>query len=77
VLKALAKLPKGDRARADQRISALANNPHPFGCVKLSGQPGLWRISVGDWRIIYQIQDERLIVLVLNIGHRRDVYRGL
>jgi mRNA interferase RelE/StbE len=77
VLKALAKLPKADRIRADQRISALVNNPRPIGCVKLSGHPGLWRIRVGDWRIVYQIQDEQLIVLVLNVGHRREVYRGM
>jgi len=77
VLKALAKLPKADRARADERISALASNPRPPGCVKLSGHSGLWRIRVGDWRIVYQIQDELLIVLVLSVGHRREIYRGL
>lgn len=52
-VKATAGLPKADRARVDERIAALAENPRPTGCVKPSGQGDLWRIRVGDWRVVY------------------------
>jgi len=48
----------------------------PFGCLKLAGEPDLYRIRVGQYRIIYQVQDETLTVLVLSIRHRREIYRG-
>ena len=76
--KALAKLPKPDRIRVDQHILALTGNPRPSGAIPLKGGgKGLWRVRVGDWRIVYQIQDDLLIVLVINVAHRREVYRGL
>jgi mRNA interferase RelE/StbE len=75
--KALAKLPKADQARVDQQVLALADNPRPTGCLKLSGPSGLWRIRVGDYRVVYEIRDKELIVLVVSIAHRREVYRGL
>ena len=75
--KSLATLPKADQARVDRHIIALAENPRPPGCVKLSGLSDLWRIRVGDYRVVYQIQDRKLIVVVVTIAHRRDVYRGL
>jgi len=53
----------------------LANNPRPFGSDKLAGPEELYRVRVGDYRIVYQIQDEALLVLVVKIGHRREVYR--
>ena len=75
---ALERLPKGDRERVDQKISSLAQEPRPSGAIPLKGGgKGLWRIRVGDWRIIYQIRDEELIVLVVTIANRREVYRGL
>jgi len=58
-------------------VQALADNPRPPGCVKLSGASGLWRIRAGVYRIIYQIQDERLLIAVMRVGHRRDVYRDM
>lgn len=61
--------------RLDPAILALADNPRPPGCLKLSGPDSLWRIRVGDYRIVYQIQDEVLLVLVVNVGHRREIYR--
>ena len=61
--------------RLDPAILALANNPRPPGCLKLSGSDSLWRIRVGDYRIVYQIQDDALLVLVVNLGHRREIYR--
>ena len=56
-------------------MDALAANPRPKGVKKLSGPDDLYRIRVGDYRIVYQIHDDRLIVLVVRIGHRKDVYR--
>lgn len=68
------KLSTQDRQRLKPKIDALAIDPRPSGVVKLSGDD-LYRIRVGDYRIIYSIQDNRLLVLVVKIGHRRDVYR--
>ncbi len=56
-------------------MDGLAVNPRPKGVKKLSGLDDLYRIRVGDYRIVYQIHDDRLIVLVVRIGHRKDVYR--
>ena len=70
-------LPRHDQERIITKAMALADNPRPTGCVKLSGASGLWRIRSGIYRIIYQIQDTRRLILVVKVGHRRDVYRGL
>ena len=56
-------------------IDNLAQNARPSSCVKLAGEPDLYRIRVGDYRVVYQVNDMRLTLLVLSIGHRRDVYR--
>ncbi len=53
----------------------LAENARPPGGVKLAGEPDLYRIRVGDYRIVYQVRNQALTVLVVSIGHRRDVYR--
>ena len=53
----------------------LAENPRPTGCLKMTGPEGFYRVRVGGYRIIYQILDDRLLVLVVDIGHRRDIYR--
>lgn len=71
------KLPKDNRQRIGQHIEALADDPRPSGCVKLSGMGCLWRIRVGDYRILYSIQDVPMVVAITKIGHRREVYRGL
>jgi mRNA interferase RelE/StbE len=57
------------------RIDALANEPRPRGAKKLQGSDGLWRIRVSDYRIVYEIRDRLLVVLIVRVGHRRDVYR--
>jgi mRNA interferase RelE/StbE len=62
-------------ARLLPRIEALANNPRPYGCCKIKGGKNLWRIRVGDYRIVYGIDDSQRAVDVIAIGHRRDVYR--
>ncbi len=63
------------RRRLRPRIDALAENPRPHGVETLKGEKGLHRIRAGDYRIIYQIRDEVLVVLIVRIGHRREVYR--
>jgi mRNA interferase RelE/StbE len=66
--------PKKDRQRIVGRISKLADNPRPPGCEKLSGQEK-YRIRQGRYRIVYSIEDQDLIVYVVKVGHRKDVYR--
>ena len=56
-------------------IQALADNPRPPGVVKMAGAENQWRVHMGDWRIIYAIFDRELIVLVVKLGHRREIYR--
>ncbi len=73
--KQLLALPLKDRVRVARKIDALADNPFPPGMKKLEATPVAWRIRVGDYRVIYEVQGQRLTVLVLRIGHRRDVYR--
>ena len=60
--------------RMIQALRGLADNSRPHGVKKLKGYRDYWRIRVGDYRIIYTIQDDRLIVTVIRIGNRRDVY---
>jgi mRNA interferase RelE/StbE len=71
----LAALDKPVQRRVAARIDALAENPRPAGVTKLQGEANAWRIRVGDYRILYTIEDRRLVVLVIKIGHRREVYR--
>ena len=71
--KELAALPKTDYERVRDAIVALAENPRPVGCKKLTGREG-WRIRSGDYRAIYEIDDAQKRVTVLHIGNRRDVY---
>jgi mRNA interferase RelE/StbE len=73
----LAGLPKKDLRRVDARILALADDPRPPSSKKLEGVGNLYRIRSGDYRIIYQVEDARLVVIVVDVGNRRDVYRGL
>ena len=72
--KALAKIPQSHQDRIINKIYTLAESPHPQGCKKLSGRPA-WRIRVGNYRVLYEVHDNELIILVVQIGHRRDVYR--
>jgi mRNA interferase RelE/StbE len=62
-------------SRLRTAIDDLEQNVRPSGCVKLADEPDLYRIRVGDYRIIYQLNDPTLTVLVLSIGHRREIYR--
>ncbi len=69
------KLPHTAKERLGEEIEKLAENPRPPSVKKMAGAENLWRVRVGDYRIIYEIQDARLIVLIVTIGHRREVYR--
>jgi len=69
------KLPHPAKQRLGAAIEQLARDPRPAGAIKLSGEDGLYRVRGGDYRAIYQIQDERLLILVVKVGHRREVYR--
>ena len=62
-------------ARVMGRIEALARDPRPRGCRKLVGQGSLWRIRVGDYRVIYEVDDHKLIVDIVAVRHRSDAYR--
>jgi len=70
-------LPRQEQAQVIAKIEQLADNPRPPGCTKLVGGLGLWRLRSGSLRVIYQIQDARLLVTVVKVGNRRDVYRGM
>jgi mRNA interferase RelE/StbE len=77
-LKSMKKLPPADRKRIAAKIDALAENPRPKGTEKLSGKNNaFYRLRAGTYRIIYTVKDDILLVLVAEIGHRREVYRKL
>lgn len=75
--KNLDRFPRKVRARILDAIDELREDPRPPGCMKLKGDDDLWRIRVGDYRVIYTICDEELIVLVVRVAHRKDVYKGM
>ena len=73
--KAIDKLEKANRLRIVGAIELLSVEPRPPGAKMLrGGEPGRWRVRVGDHRITYAIEDDRLLVLVLRVAHRREVY---
>jgi mRNA interferase RelE/StbE len=74
--KQLGALPEGVRTTIAKVIDSLADNPKPAGALQLKGTDFL-RVRVRDYRVIYEVQDDVLLVLVVRLGHRRDVYRGL
>ena len=73
--RALKKLDRPVQRRIVSAAEGLAENPRPSACEKLTGATDLFRIRVGDYRIIYQIQDDVLLILVVKVGHRGDVYK--
>lgn len=75
VAKALAALPRRDQVRVRDKIDALAIEPRPHRAKALRGDPGLLRLRVGDYRVIYTVEDNVLLVLVVRIAHRREAYR--
>jgi mRNA interferase RelE/StbE len=67
-------LPREAQARVVKAVRALADNPRPRGCKKLKGRDA-YRIRVGDYRVVYEIHDDVLIVLVVRVAHRREAYK--
>lgn len=74
-LRTLAALPRQEQQRVRAAIDLLADTPRPPGSVKLTGEDRAYRVRVGDYRIVYEVLDDRLVIHVVRIGHRRDVYR--
>lgn len=73
--KQIRKLDKADQIRVLRAIQNLAKEPRPPGTRKLRGYEDVYRIRVGTYRILYSIESGRLLIIVLKVGHRRDVYR--
>ncbi len=73
--KQLRKLPRGDQQRIVEAVLALADEPVPRGARKLAGYDDVFRIRVGRYRILYSVSSGTLVIIVLKIGHRKDVYR--
>jgi mRNA interferase RelE/StbE len=71
----LKKISRKDAIRILRSISYLASDPRPAGCRKLSGYDTIYRIRIGKYRAIYEIDGKRIVVIILKIGHRRDIYR--
>ncbi len=74
--RALTRLPAAVQTRVVGRIDSLAEEPRPPGAINVVGASNTYRIRVGDYRVIYEVQDTVLVVLVIRVGHRGDVYRG-
>ena len=73
-LKDLRALPKKERQRIAEQIDALKTDPRPTGCKKLKGREDFYRIRVGDYRVVYQIEDEVLLILIVRVGDRKEIY---
>jgi mRNA interferase RelE/StbE len=76
-LKALKKLPANVASKIDEKIQALAQNPRPDGCKKLEGYSNAYRIRYSDYRVVYTIQNHALIIEVVHIGNRKDIYKHI
>lgn len=74
VAKDLRGVPKSDVRRLLNRIESLRDEPRPAGCEKLTGRE-LYRIRQGVYRVVYCVDDDRVVIEVIKVGHRRDVYR--
>lgn len=73
--KVLARIVLSERLRIQRAIDSLATNPRLTGARQLVGSDGLYRLKVGQYRAVYDIQDDVLLILIITVGHRRDVYR--
>lgn len=73
--KQLKKLPEQDQLRVVRAVLTLAEELHPTGSRKLSGYDDVFRIRVGRYRVLYSVFESRLVIIILKVGHRKDVYR--
>jgi len=69
------ELPQLEQLRIARAIQQLGANPYPTGCRKLTGYKDMFRIRVGNYRVIYSVDKKRIVIIILKIGHRKDVYR--
>jgi mRNA interferase RelE/StbE len=77
VKKELRKLAHADRVAIIQKVELLKDEPKPEGSAKLMGSRDLFRIRHGDYRVVYQIQKHVLLIIIIRIGHRKDIYKKL
>jgi len=77
VEKDIQKIPHKLLQKIIERIDHLSNNPYPIGCEKISGKYPYYRIRVNDYRIIYQVIEQKELIIIERIRHRKDVYKGL
>jgi len=75
--KALKKIPKANRKRIVEKIDSLAESPPNPDTTKMKGNNPFHKVRIGDYRIVYEIQEDVLVMLVIKIGHRKDIYRNL
>jgi mRNA interferase RelE/StbE len=75
--KVLRKMPKADQKRIAEKIDSLAENPPDPDTTKMKGNNPFHKIRVGDYRIIYEIQEKIFVILIVKIGHRKDVYKRM
>jgi mRNA interferase RelE/StbE len=71
----LKKLPREDAVQIFKMISLLAHDPRPNNCKKMRGFDSICRLRIGDYRVIYEIDSDHILVIILKIGHRKDIYR--
>jgi len=77
VLKNLKRFPKRDLVRIKKKIEELGSNLPLLNTTKMKGDNSFHKVRSGDYRIIYEIHDERLVILIVKVGHRKDVYKKL
>jgi len=73
-LRQIRKLDRAAQRRVQAAIELLASEPRPSGAKKLVGGNGEWRVRTGDYRVVYEIHDNLVLILVVAVGHRRDIY---
>ena len=73
--KSVRKLDRDTQRRVLRVLEVLAQEPRPAGVLKMAGDDNLWRVRLGDYRVVYEIHDRQLIVVVVRVVHRKDVYR--
>lgn len=76
-IKELEKIPSNIREKLKLAIEGLKDTPRPSGCIKLTGYKNLYRIRVGDYRVGYEIHDQLVVIVLVTVAHRRDIYKNL
>lgn len=77
VVKAIACLETSIQRQIAEALKSLASCPFPNGSRKIQGRADTWRIRIGNYRVVYEVHEERLVIYVVRVGHRREVYRNL